>query len=139
MIFFWFGETQWRSKKVLLKKFSNLISEPLGQKIILKQNFSDLSWPIILFPVQKNFFRTIFKFGPKSCLLRIFEKLEFWKTLWPKNYSDQVFLRDFSGNLEFQKFLLNIFLKVRSHFWKLKKNSCGQILRNFELKMCPSR
>ena len=108
-------------KKGLLKFFSKVISQPVRQISEVPQNFPGLSSPIILFPVQKKFFRTIWKFDPKSYLLRIFEKLEFWKTLWPKNYSHQVFLKDFSGILEFQKFLLNKFSKVRSHFWKVEK------------------
>ena len=54
--YFEFLQTWQLSQKRLLKKFSNVISHPMGHKEFLKQNFSDLSSPIIWFPVQKKIF-----------------------------------------------------------------------------------
>ena len=92
--------------------------EKRASKIFFKGHFSaretnfrgatKLSWLVFIHHFDfrpKQFFWTIWKFDPKYYLLRIFEKLEFLKTLWPKNYSNQVFLRDFSGILEFPKML----------------------------------
>ena len=53
--FFLFLADPWLFQKSAFKKFSNVISRPVGKKQQLKQNFLNLPWPIILFPVQKKF------------------------------------------------------------------------------------
>ena len=62
------------SKKIFKRHFS-----ANGAKKILKQNFCNLSWPIIWFSVQKNFFGPTWKFDPKSYEVRLFWNIKFWK------------------------------------------------------------
>ena len=94
----------------------------MGHKEFLKQNFSDLSWPIIWFPVQKNFFGPTWKFDPKSYLVRVFWNFKILKNpschqMWDFRYCKL----NFQGFQIFKNFYLKYFQKWEAVFQNKKK------------------